>query len=99
LGMGSADGERRKKGVSKGQTTHLMILNDSSKELLPHETDFPCGTHLWVKQKVGVALSSRLFALLGRPPVTFTNPKKAIWKRKRVYLRDPQEGVRGKSER
>ncbi len=32
LGMGSADGERRKEGVSKGQTAHFMILNDSSKE-------------------------------------------------------------------
>jgi hypothetical protein len=32
LGMGSADGERRKEGVSKGQTAHFMILNDSRKE-------------------------------------------------------------------
>ena len=31
LGMGSADGERRKEGVSKGQTAHFMIRNDSSK--------------------------------------------------------------------
>jgi hypothetical protein len=29
--MESSDGERRKEGVSKGQTAHFMILNDSSK--------------------------------------------------------------------
>ena len=32
LGMGSADGEQRKEGVSKGQTAHFMILHDSRKE-------------------------------------------------------------------
>ena len=31
LGMGLADGERKEE-VSKGQTAHFMILNDSSKE-------------------------------------------------------------------
>jgi hypothetical protein len=29
--MGSAEGERQKEGVSKGQTAHFMILNDSSE--------------------------------------------------------------------
>jgi hypothetical protein len=56
-----------------------MILNDSSKELLPHVADFNGATHLRDK-KIGGALSSRLLraALLGRPPVAFTNPKKAM---------------------
>jgi hypothetical protein len=30
--MGSADGEQRKEGVSKGQTAHFMTLNDFRKE-------------------------------------------------------------------